>query len=319
MPTILVTDTIAAEGLTRLRERFPVIERYDLSPSALIAAAREVEAIVTRSNTPVTADLLFAGSRLAVVGRAGIGIDNIDVAAATAAGVMVVNSPTGNADAAAEHTIGLIFALARHIPRAHIALGEGAWGKNRFVGTQVAGKTLGIIGLGKIGGRVARLASALGMRVIAHDPYIDAPTRIPLLSRYDLLRAADFVTVHVPLTAETVGLLGARELALVKPTTYLINCARGGVIDETALAAACRAGAVAGAAVDVFSDEPLPAPHPLRGLPNIILTPHIAGSTREAQDAIAREIADDITAALTGGIPRNLVNPEMLTREEVVA
>lgn len=268
MATILVTDTIAAAGLARLRERFHVVERCGLSPRALIEATRAVDAIVTRSNTAVTADLLFAGSRLAVVGRAGIGVDTIDLAAATAAGVMVVNSPTGNADAVAEHTVGLLFALARHIPRAHIALGDGVWGKTHFVGTQVAGKTLGIIGLGKIGGR---------------------------------------------------GLIGARELALVKPTAFLINCARGGVIDETALAAACRAGAVAGAAVDVFTDEPLPATHPLRGLPNVILTPHLAGSTREAQDAIAREVADDIITALTGGVPRNLVNPEVLTHQEVVA
>lgn len=319
MATILMTDTIAEEGLRRLRERFRVVERREFSPGALAEAAREADAIVTRSNTAVTAEILFAGSRLTVVGRAGIGVDNVDIAAATAAGVMVVNSPTGNADAAAEHTIGLIFALARRIPQAHIALGAGIWGKDRFVGTQLAGKTLGIIGFGKIGGRVARLGAALGMRVIAHDPYIDAPTRAPLLSRYDVLRAADFITVHVPLTPETVGLIGARELALVKPTASLINCARGGVIDETALAAACRAGAVAGAAVDVFADEPLSVAHPLRGLPNVILTPHIAGSTREAQDAIAREIADDITTALTGGIPRNLVNPEVLTRQEVVA
>lgn len=319
MTTILVTDTIAAEGLARLRERFQVIERHNLSSQALAEAARGVDAIVTRSNTAITPEILFAGSRLMVVGRAGIGIDNIAVKAATAAGVMVVNSPTGNADAAAEHTIGLIFALARQIPQAHTALGDGAWGKHRFVGTQVAGKTLGIIGFGKIGGRVARLAAALGMRVIAHDPYIDAPARVPLLSRYDLLRTADFITLHVPLTAETVGLIGVRELALVKPSAYLINCARGGVIDETALAAACHAGMVAGAAVDVFTREPLPAAHPLRDAPNVILTPHIAGSTREAQDAIAREIAEDITAALTGGIPRNLVNPEVVTRQEVVA
>jgi phosphoglycerate dehydrogenase-like enzyme len=192
-------------------------------------------------------------------------------------------------------------------------------GKNRFVGTQVAGKTLGIIGYGKIGGRVARLATALGMRVLAHDPYIDAPSRVPLLSRYDLLCTADFITLHVPLTAETMGLIGTRELALVKPTAYLINCARGGVVDESALAAACRAGRVAGAAVDVFTQEPLPADHPLRDVPNVILTPHIAGSTREAQDAIAREIAEDTTTALTGGIPRNLVNPAVLTHQEVVA
>lgn len=319
MKTILVTDTIGAEGIALLGERFHLVERHGLTPDALTVAARDVDAIITRSNTAISANILFAGGRLAVIGRAGIGIDNIDIAAATEAGVMVINSPTGNADAAAEHTIGLLFALARHIPQASRALDAGFWGKHHFVGSQVAGKTLGIIGLGRIGTRVARLAAALGLRVVAHDPYIEAPTRVPLVPRDDLLRAADFITVHVPLTHETVGLLGTSQLALVKSTAYLINCARGGVIDEGALATACRAGRIAGAAVDVFTDEPLPGDHPLRGVPNLILTPHIAGSTHEAQTAIAREIAADVTAALTGGVPRNLVNPEVLTREEGVA
>jgi HAD superfamily phosphoserine phosphatase-like hydrolase len=246
-----------------------------------------------------------------VVGRAGIGVDNIDVAAATRQGVAVVNSPNGNVRAAAEHTIALLFALCRNIPQADRLLREGVWGKNRFMGCEITGKTLGVIGLGKVGTQVARRARALDMDVIAYDPFVQQGPDVPLVSLDDLLRRADFVTLHVPLTSLTTGLIGARELEMMKDAAFLINCARGRVVDEEALHDACRTGRIAGAALDVFENEPL-GNSPLLELPNVIVTPHLGGTTHEAMRASAIEVATQVRALLMGEYPAHIVNPEVL-------
>ncbi len=309
---ILVTEPLHEAGVTYLQEEFDVDIKMGLSPSALLEQVSQYDAIITRSGTPVTADLVSAGApRLRVVGRAGIGVDNIDIDAATRHRVAVVNAPNGNVRAAAEHTIALLFALCRNIPQADHLLREGVWGKNRFIGCEITGKTLGIIGLGKVGAQVARRAQALDMEVIAYDPFVQQGPDIPLVSLDDLLRRADFVTLHVPLTTITTNMIGTRELDLMKETAYLINCARGRVVDETALYDACRAGRIAGAALDVFENEPLAA-SPLLELNNVILTPHLGGTTHEAMRASAVEVAIQVRALLMGEYPTHIINPEAL-------
>ena len=224
-----------------------------MSPAQLSSEIGDYDAIITRSGTAMTPQLLEAGKgRLRVVGRAGIGVDNIDINAATARGIAVVNAPNGNVRAAAEHTIALLFALARNVPQAHNLLHDGVWGKNHFMGTEMAGKTLGIIGLGKVGRQVARRAIALDMDVIAYDPFVEQGPDVPLVTLDDLLRHADYVTLHVPLTPITAGMIGERELRLMKRSAFLINCARGKVVDEAALYDACKSELIAGAALDVL-------------------------------------------------------------------
>src|SRR4051794_9424180 len=238
---ILVTEPLHEAGAAYLQNEFDVDIKLGMSPSALLQEIGQYDAIITRSGTPVTADLLAAGGdRLKVVGRAGIGVDNIDIDAATRQGIAVVNSPNGNVRAAAEHTIALLFALARNVPQADRLLREGVWGKNRFMGTEIAGKTLGIIGLGKVGTQVARRALALDMDVIAYDPFVEQGPDVPLVSLDDLLRRSDIVTLHVPMTPITRNMIGERELELMKESAFLINCARGKVVDEAALYEACR-------------------------------------------------------------------------------
>ena len=309
---ILVTEPLHEAGIEDLQREFDVDVRLGLSPSALMREAGHYDAIITRSGTAVTADLVEAGGeRLKVVGRAGIGVDNIDINAATARGVAVVNAPNGNVRAAAEHTIGLIFALARNIPQADHLLREGVWGKNHFMGTEIAGKTLGIIGLGKVGTQVARRGAALDMEVIACDPFVEQGPDVPLVALDDLLRRADFVTLHVPLTPITANMIGARELDLMKESAYLVNCARGRVVDEQALYDACKQGRIAGAALDVFASEPLTA-SPLLELNNVILTPHLGGTTREAMRASSLEVAAQVRTLLAGEYPTHVINPEVL-------
>ncbi len=309
---ILITEPLHREGIDFLRREFEVDVKTGLSMAALQQQIGNYNALITRSGTAVTAELLGAGAgRLKVVGRAGIGVDNIDIRAATQHGIAVVNSPNGNVQAAAEHTIALMFALARHIPQAHALLREGVWGKNRFVGCQLAGKTLGIIGLGRVGGQVAARAMALGMQVIAHDPFISPRPDVPLVPLDDLLSRADFVSLHVPLTPITLNMIGARELDLMKESAYLINCARGRVVDEEALYEACRHGRIAGAALDVFATEPL-THSGLLELDNVIVTPHLGGTTHEALRASALEVAEQVRAVLLGEHPRHIVNPEVL-------
>lgn len=309
---ILVTEPLHNSGIGLLEREFSVEVRLGMSPALLMREVRQYDALITRSGTPVTSDLLKAGKeRLRVVGRAGIGVDNIDINSATAHGIAVVNAPNGNVRAAAEHTIALLFAISRNIPQAHHLLRDGVWGKNHFMGCELAGKTLGIIGLGKVGKQVARRAMGLDLDVIAHDPFVQQGPDIPLLPLDDLLRQADFVTLHVPLTPITANMIGARELDLMKESAYIINCARGLVVDEAALHDACKNGRIAGAALDVFASEPLNGSGLLE-LNNVIVTPHLGGTTHEAMQASALEVAEQVRAVLVGEYPAHIINPEVL-------
>lgn len=315
---ILVTEPLHEAGIEFLQADFVVDVKLGLSPATLLCEVGGYDAVITRSGTAVTAALLEAGrrdGRLKVVGRAGIGVDNIDINGATACGVAVVNAPNGNVRAAAEHTIGLMFALARNIPQAHNLLHEGVWGKNHFMGCEIAGKTLGIIGLGKVGTQVARCAQALDMEVVAYDPFIDERAGVPLVTLADLLRQADFVTLHVPLTPITANMIGRRELALMRKDAFLINCARGKVVDEAALFEACKTGDIAGAALDVFEKEPLIGSR-LFELNNVVLTPHLGGTTHEAMKHSALEVAVQVKALLQGQYPPHIINPEVLSPDK---
>jgi D-3-phosphoglycerate dehydrogenase len=282
--------------------------------SALQDAVPSSDALIVRSRTRVTSDLLDRGDRLRLVARAGIGVDNIDVEAATSRGILVVNAPLGNVRSTAEHTLALIFALARRIPAADRAVRDGSW-KSGYEGTQLAGKTLGVIGVGKVGRQVAGMAAALGMELLAHDPYLP-DTAWPALGLHpvplgELLAGADIITVHVPLLPETRGLIGAEQIASMKHGAYLINCARGGLVDEEALTTALRIGHLAGAALDVFEQEPL-RDSPLLTAPNLILTPHVAASTREAQEQVSTDVAEAVLDFFAGKPPAFPVNPGVL-------
>lgn len=308
---VLVTEPLSEPGLEILREAADVDVRTGLSTEQLAVAVAGYDALVVRSATQVTASLFDAGCRLRVVGRAGTGVDNIDVAAATRRGVAVVNAPAGNSNAVAEHTIALTLALARRIYPAVSSLKAGRWEKRALEGFEVQDKTLGLVGLGRIGMLVASKARGLGMRVIAHDPYVSgervASAGVELLPLDDVLRRADFISVHTPLSPDTRGMVGARELALLKPTAYLLNCARGGIVDEGALRRALERGALAGAALDVFEEEPATG-NPLIGLPNVIATPHLGASTAEAQEHVAVDVARSVVDVLAGRIPEGPVN-----------
>jgi D-3-phosphoglycerate dehydrogenase len=324
-PRVLVADPIAVEGMTLLHAVAEVDERHGLTPERLAEIIGDYDALVVRSETRVTDAVIAAGAgRLRIIARAGVGVDNIDVEAATRHGVAVVNSPTGNIAAAAEHTLALLFALARHIPTANAALREGRWERSRFVGTELRGKTLGIVGLGKVGAEVARRAGegGLGMRLIATDPYAAPETAaklgVELIALEELLSQADFVTVHTALTSATRGLLGAAELARMKPGARVINCARGGVIDETALLAALESGHLGGAALDVFAKEPPEPGSPARALiahAHVVATPHLGASTEEAQINVARDVAEQVAEVLRGGIARSAVNAPLILPE----
>ena len=271
------------------------------------------DALVVRSQTRVDAELLAAAApRLSVVGVASVGIDRIDVEAATRAGVMVVNAPTGNTIAAAEHTMALMLALLRHVPAADASVRAGEWERGRYTGRELRGKTLGLIGLGKIGKAVARRAAGFEMRVIASDPYLTedqaAEVGAKLVGLAELLHRSDVITVHTPLTAQTRGLLGRAQLEATKPGAFVLNVARGGIVDEAALADALTSGQLAGAAVDVYSTEPMAADNPLRSAPNLVLTPHLGASTAEAQDRVALEMAEQVLMALAGVTPPYAVN-----------
>ncbi len=304
LPRILVADPLAEEGLALLHECGQVDVHTGLSPEELVRIIGEYDALIVRSGTRVTRDALAAGKRLKVVARAGVGVDNIDVDAATEFGILVVNAPTANIVAAAEHTIALLMALARRVPQAHISMRKGEWDRKRFMGTEVREKTLGLIGLGRVASEVARRAHGLEMRVIAHDPYVSREYAhklgVTLLPLEEVLSQADFISLHLPLTPDTRGFINRERLALVKPGAYLINTARGGVLDEDALIEALDAGRLAGAALDVFAEEPLPADHPLRRHPRVVLTPHIGGSTAEAQARVAVDAAEQVIAVLQG-------------------
>ncbi|MBL9174612.1 MAG: phosphoglycerate dehydrogenase, partial [Verrucomicrobiales bacterium] len=313
---VLVCDPISPRGIAFFQGRpeFKVtVLPKRLSEAELLGAVADVDALVVRSETKVTRKVLEAATRLKVVGRAGVGVDNVDVEAATQRGVVVMNTPGGNTVTTAELTFFMLGALARKIPAAHATMVAGKWDRKAFQGSEIAGKVLGILGAGRIGTEVAKRALAFGMRVIAYDPFLtDARARqlgIELALDLDAVyRAADFITVHLPVTAETRGILNAEAFAKMKPGVRLINCARGEIVEESDLVAALESGRVAGAALDVFVTEPLAADHRLRGLPNVVLTPHLGASTEEAQEKCGLEVAEILTAFLLTGEVRNAVN-----------
>ena len=302
---------MAEAGINRLRAHAEVDIELRLSPAALVARIPDYEALIVRSETRVDKRVIEAGRRLKVIGRAGAGVDNIDVDAATRAGVLVVNAPSGNTIAAAEHTMAMMLALARHIPLADQAVKAGHWERSKFLGTELRDKVLGVVGLGSIGREVAHRAQAFGMRVIATDPMLSeeraSQLNVKLVPFAELMGEADLVTLHVPLTRETHHLIDARALARAKPGLRLINVARGGIVDESALREALRDGQVAGAALDVFEQEP-PGENPLLSLPQVVTTPHLGASTEEAQISVALEISDQVIAVLDGGLPRFALN-----------
>lgn len=323
MPRVLISDKLEAPGLELLRQAgFELDERAGLTGSALREALRAADGVIIRSGTRLTAELLEDPGRLRVIVRAGVGVDNIDVAAATRRGLVVMNTPGGNTVSTAEHTIAMLMALARHIPAADASVRAGKWERNKFVGTQLAGTTLGVIGLGRVGREVARRAAGLDMKVIGFDPVL-APERAAQLGVESvaelgqLLPLCDFLTVHTPLTDETRNLIGARELGLMKRGARLLNCARGGIINEEALLEALRSGQVAGAAFDVFVQEPPPADHPLLQQSHVIFTPHLGASTVEAQVTVAREAAQLIIDYLTRGTVQFAVNMAAVDRAEL--
>lgn len=313
-PRVVVADPLAPTGLDLLRAHLDVL--VPASTDELADGLRHSHALIVRSRTQVTADLLAQGPALQLIGRAGIGVDNIDVPAATDRGILVINAPLGNVRSTAEHTIALLFALARRVVVADRAVRDGAW-KAGYEGTQLAGKRLGLIGAGKVGRQVAAMAAAIGMTVVAYDPYLTTDDWRALgitgAGLDDLLATADVVTIHVPLSPETRGLLDAAALNRMKAGAFLINCARGGLVDEDALAAALTAGHLAGAALDVFTREPL-TNSPLLAAPNLILTPHVAASTREAQAQVSTDIAAQVLDFFAGRPVAYPVNPDVLRK-----
>ena len=311
---VLVTDSLAESGLDILRAAQDVELDYrsGLKGEALLAAVAESDALITRSGTAVTPELVNAGTRLRIIGRAGVGLDNVDVDACTRRGILVINAPTANIMSATEHTMAMLLALCRNIPEAHASVKRGEWTRSKFMGIELDGKTLGIIGLGRIGSRVTVRARGFNMRVLAYDPYISdsvfervTAQRVTLAQ---LLAQADVITVHTPLTDETKGLIGAAEIAKMKDGVIVLNIARGGIYEETALADALNSGKIAGAAVDVYEDEPPAKDHPLLNAKNIILSPHIGANTIEAQDRVAVQTAEMVVEALRGSIFVSAVN-----------
>ena len=314
-PKVLVADSISQRGVDELSRdgALDVVVQTGLSESQLVDLVPQFSALVVRSQTKVTANVLNAGTKLRVVGRAGVGVDNVDVETATRRGVIVLNAPGGNTVSTAEHAFSLLLSVARKIPPAEASIRSGKWDRKSFEGVELYNKTLGVIGMGRIGSELSRRAIAFGMRVIAYDPYLSATRarslQVELLDELDdLLASADFISLHTPLTTETHHIIDLARLQKTKRGVRIINCARGGLIDENALAQALQDRHVAGAALDVFETEPLPADSPLRGAPNLVLTPHLGASTAEAQESVGIEIAQSIRAALLEGTIRNAVN-----------
>ncbi|HTO01404.1 MAG TPA: phosphoglycerate dehydrogenase, partial [Microthrixaceae bacterium] len=319
---VLVTEKIADGGLQRLRDAGHEVDVQEgLSPEALLDAIVGAHALIIRSATQVTAEVFAAGTDLIAVGRAGIGLDNVDVAAATKHGVMVVNAPQSNTLSAAEHTMALLLSQARNVPQASAALRDGRWERSKWTGVELADKTLGIIGLGRIGKLVAQRALAFGMKLVAYDPFVSEDRArqlsVELLSLDDLIARADFITLHLAKTPETMGLINAELLKKAKPSLRVINVARGGIIDEQDLADAIREGRVAGAGIDVFASEPC-TDSPLFELDSVVVTPHLGASTAEAQDKAGDTIADMVELALAGDFVPYAVNVEAAEAAETV-
>jgi D-3-phosphoglycerate dehydrogenase len=322
MPRVLVADKLGVAGLDLLKQAgFELDVREKLKDAALREALRAADGVVVRSETRITAAELEDPGKLRVIVRAGVGVDTIDVQAATRRGILVMNTPSGNAISTAEQTIALLLALARHTPAADASLHQGKWERGKFMGCQLAGKTLGVVGLGRIGREVARRAAGLDMKVIGFDPFV-APAAVTQMgieaaaNLADLLPRIDFLTVHTPLTDETRNLIGAKEIAALRPGARVINCARGGIINEEALAEALASKHLAGAALDVFVQEPPPPDHPLLKLPNVVVTPHLGASTVEAQESVAREAAQLLIDYLSRGVVGFAVNMAAIDRAE---
>ncbi len=312
MARVLITEKLAERGLDLLRDAGHDVDvKLGLTPSEIETAIADAHALIIRSATQVTADILAAAPQLQVVGRAGVGLDNVDTDAATANGVIVANAPTSNSVSAAEHTMAMLLAVARNVPQAHAALVAGRWERSAWGGTELLDKTLGIIGLGNIGGLVAARAKAFGMRLIGHDPFVSderaSELGVELVGLDELIAESDFLTLHIARTPETTNLINTASLAKAKPTLRIINVARGGIVNEADLAAAIQAGTIAGAAIDVFDSEPK-TDSPLFGLPEVVVTPHLGASTAEAQDRAGVTIAEQVRLALDGDFVPFAVN-----------
>jgi len=313
MTKVLITDSIDQTGIDILSQVAQVDQKIGISNSELASIIQDYDALMIRSGTQVTEEIINSSSKLRIIGRAGVGVDNVDVKAATQKGVLVVNSPGGNTIAAAEHTIAMMLALSRHIPIANSSTLSGKWERKKFVGNELYKKKLGVVGLGKIGAHVAKVANALGMEVCGYDPFVSTERaqqiQVKLSDLEDLFQQSDYVTLHLPRTPETENLVNMEVLKNMKSSAKLINCARGGLIDEEALAKALNQSLIAGAAIDVFSKEPLESNSPLLKVEkNLILTPHLGASTREAQENVAVDVAEQIRDVLLGLSARTAVN-----------
>lgn len=321
MIKILVSDPLSDEGLKILKEvkEFHVDIKTELKPEELKKVIKDYDALLVRSATKVTKDIIGAADRLKVIGRAGVGLDNVDLEAATQKGVIVMNTPAGNTISTAEHTMSMILALSRNIPQANASMKKGEWKRSKFMGVELYGKTLGIVGLGRIGSEVTRRALAFGMKVLAYDPFLSLEVAknlgVEVVELKDVFKRSDYITVHTPLTDETRHIISVKEFALMKKSVRIINCARGGIIDESALIGAIKEGKVAGAALDVFEKEPLSPENEFLKLDNVILTPHLGASTEEAQVNVAVEVAQIVRDALLGRGIRNAANYPCLEAE----
>ncbi len=322
-PRVLIADPIAEDGVERLRERFDVDVVTEQKPDELLARIGDYDALVVRSETKVGAEHIAAATRMRIIGRAGVGVDNIDVPAASQAGILVVNAPAGNTIAAAEHTIAMMLALARNVPQANRSLLEGRWDRKSFMGFQLRGKTLGVVGLGAIGGEVAKRAQGLEMEVLAFDPMVSRERaemiNVEMVELDELCRRADVITVHVPLVPQTKHLFSAQRLATCKSGVRLVNVARGGIYDEEAVLGGLESGKVAGFAADVFEVEPPPADSPLLNHPHMVATPHLGASTEEAQVGVAADVVDQIITVLDGGPARWAGNAPTVLPEDMQA
>lgn len=319
---ILVSDRLSRQGIDILKSEddIEVVLRPNLTHKQLIECIKDYDAMIIRSTTTVTADILEAASNLKVIGRAGVGVDNVDVDTATRLGILVANTPTSNTISAAEHTISLMLALSRNVPQANVSLKGGRWNRSKFIGVELYNKVLGIIGLGRIGSEVVRRAKAFDMKVIAYDPYISQEGAekigVKLVSFEEVLSQSDYISLHVPYTSETHHLIGKKEFDLMKPETKIINCARGGIIDESALYDALKSRKIAGAALDVFEEEPIEG-SPLFELDNVVVTPHLGAATEEAQANVAIEIAQHVINALRGKPVTSAINQISIDPDKV--
>ncbi|WP_319507035.1 phosphoglycerate dehydrogenase [uncultured Methanolobus sp.] len=318
---VLVSDPLSEQGLTILQQHFTVDVLTGLSEEELVEKIPEYDALVIRSGTQVTRKVIEAADKLKIVGRAGVGVDNVDVEAATEKGIIVVNAPEGNMLSAAEHTIAMMMALARNVAQANESLKSKKWERSKFMGVEVNGKTLGVIGLGRIGAEVAKRAQGLNMNILAYDPFVSEERAkemgVTMMSVQEIVKLADFITVHTPLTKETRNIIDAEEFALMKSNARIINCARGGIINEEALADALNSNKIAGAAIDVFVNEP-PFDSPLIDCKTLIATPHLGASTEEAQINVAVSVAEEVVSVLNGGTAKSAINipsvkPEIMT------